>query len=484
MKKRILVGSFEIESNSLTTVVTRREDFDITVGYDGTNRVEIFDYLQQQGCEVIKTLFASAVPGGRVVRSEFESILADLLAQFPQNGTYDGVFLFLHGAMDVEEIGSGDCAIAKAVREKIGADIPLAIAFDLHADIDPLIANYANIITGYRTAPHTDIKRTQQQACELLLKCIDMSYLPQPLVVKVPIIADGDSMTTDVYPGTELIAKLCDLEHRHDIMCLNIFLGNPWVDSLCAGGAVVAIPNVGKEDEAAICALELAQSFWDVRGKFEFRGKHLGVEDSIAWATSQTNGPVFLSDTGDNISGGGSGDNALLLKEFLKIGVSDSLFVGIADADVVAMCKGLNEGDWFDCTIGKTQDPNSIQVSVRAQFLRRGIVCRWPGDGKVLSVLIRVDGIDILITESRTCIVSKNTFYEFGLNFEDYKIIVMKMGYLWPDFYDVAKDFMMVFTKGSTCEVVEECEFHVLPRPIYPLDKDMDWTPKIAPLSV
>ena len=37
----------------------------------------------------------------------------------------------------------------------------------------------------------------------------------------------------------------------------------------------------------------------------------------------------------------------------------------------------------------------------------------------------------------------------------------------------------MVFTKGSTCEVVEECEFHVLPRPIYPLDKDMEWTPKL-----
>ena len=98
MKKRILVGSFEIESNSLTAIVTKRENFDITVGYDGSNRVEIFDYLEQQGCEVVKALFASAVPGGRVVRSEFEGILADLLAQFPEDRAYDGVFLFLHGA--------------------------------------------------------------------------------------------------------------------------------------------------------------------------------------------------------------------------------------------------------------------------------------------------------------------------------------------------------------------------------------------------
>lgn len=480
MKKKILVGSFEIESNSLTAIVTKRENFDIFVGDDGTKRVEIFDYLEEQGCEVVKTLFASAVPGGRVVRSEFEGILSDLLAQFPEDGTYDGVFLFLHGAMDVEEIGSGDCAIAKAVREKIGQDIPLAIAFDLHADIDPRIANYANVITGFRTAPHVDIKRTQQQACELLLKCIDEKLLPRPLIVNVPIIADGDSMTTDVYPGTELIAKLLELEQTRDIMCLNIFLGNPWVDSLCAGGAVVAIPNPGKEDVAAECAKELAQAFWDVRGKFEFRGKHLGVEDSIAWATSQPEGPVFLSDTGDNVSGGGSGDNALLLKAFLQKGVKDSLFVGIADAQVVAKCDELQEGDWFDCTIGQTLDPASTKVEVHAQFLRRCVAYRWPGNSKTTSVVIRVNGIDILVTEVRTCITTKETFYAAGLNFDDYKIIVLKLGYLWPEFYDVAKDYLMVFTKGSTCEVVEECQFHILPRPIYPLDKDMQWMPTIS----
>lgn len=479
MKKRILVGSFEIESNSLTAVVTKRENFDVTVGYDGSNRVEVFDYLAQQGYEVVKTLFASAVPGGRVARADFEGILADLLAQFPEDDSYEGVFLFLHGAMDVVEIGSGDCAIAKAVREKIGPKVPLAIAFDLHADIDPRIANYANIITGYRTAPHVDIQRTQLQACELLLKCIEMKYLPQPLVVKVPIIADGDSMTTDVYPGTELIAKLWDLEKNNDIMCLNIFLGNPWVDSECAGGAVVAIPNPGKEDVAAACAIDLAQAFWDVRGKFEFRGKHLGVEASIEWAISQTEGPVFLSDTGDNVSGGGSGDNALLLKEFLDRGIKNTLFVGICDEAVVTACRDLKEGDFFDCSIGKTLDPASTKVEVHAQFLRRGVAIRWPGDGKTESVVIRVNGNDILITANRTCITSKKTFYNFGLNFDDYKIIVLKLGYLWPEFYDVAKDYLMVFTKGSTCEVVEECEFHVLPRPIYPLDKDMDWTPKL-----
>lgn len=483
MNKRIVVGSFEIESNSLTAIVTTRENFRISAGYDGSGRVCVFDYLERNGCEVVKTQFAAAVPGGSLVRSEFESILADMLALFPEKGSFDGVFLFLHGAMDVQEIGSGDCAIAKAVREKIGQDVPFAIAFDLHADIDPEIANYVNVVTGFRTAPHVDIPRAQIHACELLLKCIDLKYLPKPLVVKVPIIADGDSMTTDVYPGNELIDKLWDLEKNHDIMSLNIFLGNPWVDSLCAGGAVVAVPSPGKEDVAAACAIELAQAFWDVRGKFQFRGKHLGVEDAIKWAREQTQSPIFLGDTGDNISGGGSGDNAALISAFIKNGLTDTLFMGIADGEVFRACKQLQEGDELTCTLGGTLDPASTRISVRARYVKSGEAYRHPGKLFSPAVLLRCDGVDIIVTEERIPITSAKTFESFGIDPNNYKRIVLKLGYLWPEFYEIAKDYMMVFTKGSTCEEVENCDFKVIPRPVYPLDKNMEWKPVIAPLN-
>ena len=480
MRKRIVVGSFEIESNSLTAVMTTRKDFNISVGEDKSGRVHVFEYLEQNGCELVKTQFAASVPGGCLVRSEFESILEDMLALFPEEGTFDGVFLCLHGAMDVEGIGSGDLAIAKAVREKIGENVPVAIAFDLHADIDPEIANYVNVVTGFRTAPHVDIPRAQQHACELLLGCIEEKYLPKPLVVKVPIIANGDSMTTDVYPGKELIEKLWDLEKNNDIMCLNIFLGNPWVDSLCAGGAVVAIPNPGREDVAAACAKELAQAFWEVRGQFRFRAKHMSVEEAFEWACTQEEGPVFMGDTGDNISGGGSGDNGALLAAFLEKGITDTLFLGITDAQVIAACRQLQPGDYFDCAIGGTLDPASVRVPVRARYIRSGMAYRRPGNLSSPAVYLQCDGIDVIVTEIRMPITSTQTFDSMGIDPYRYKRIILKLGYLWPEFYEIAKDYLMVFTRGSTCEVVEQCEFHMLPRPIYPLDKDMEWTPTIA----
>ena len=479
MAKRIVYGSFELESNSLTAVLTARRDFSLSKNGDNSGRTVAEEYMKANGCEVIHTVHATAVPGGRVIREDFDSILSDMLALFPNDGI-DGVFLRLHGAMDVVGIGSGDLAIAKAVRQKVGPSIPIAISFDLHADVDPAIAEYANIICGYRTAPHTDIEETHLRAAQLLLQCIDRQYLPKPLIVKVPIIADGDSMTTDVYPGDQIIKTLWDLESSTDMLCLSIFLGNPWVDATCAGGAVVAIPENGKDAEAATAACELAQTFWDVRDKFKFRAPTASVEEGIDWALAQTARPVFLSDSGDNVSGGGSGDNADVLARFLKRGAQQVLVAGIADAKVVEACRTLNAGDTLTVTIGGTLDPASASVTGTAVFKRRAVVYSWPGNIPFESVLIGIDGVDVLVTEERTPIVHAAVFKDFDITPADYRVIVVKLGYLWPELYDLAKDFLMLLTKGSTCEVMTDCDFHVVPRPIYPLDRDMQWSPRVS----
>ncbi len=479
MKKKIVYGSFELESNSLTAVLTTRENFNISVGSDNSGRTMAEDFLRENDCEVIHTVHAVAVPSGSVICDEFNSILNDMLAKFPDNDI-DGVLLRLHGAMDVVGIGSGDLAIAKAVRKKIGPDVPIALSFDLHADIDPDIANYANIICGYRTAPHTDIEDTHVRAAKLLLSCIERKYLPKPLIVKVPVIADGDSMTTDIYPGNELIEKLWELERNTDMLCLNIFLGNPWVDATCAGGAVVAIPELNGEDEATQAAFTLAEAFWRVRGDFKFRAPTASADEGIDWALNQSVRPVFLSDSGDNVSGGGSGDNADVLARFIKRNADKVLIAGIADDVVVDMCKDLNEGDELSCTIGGRLDPASTSVTVNAIFKRRGIVYSWPGNQPIESVLLGINGVDVIVNAQRTPLVTPVFFDEYGLKPEDYRVVVVKLGYLWPKLGEVAKDFLMLLTKGSTCEVMVDCDFNIVPRPIYPLDRDMQWTPAIS----
>lgn len=478
MGKRIAVCGFEIESNSLTAIKSTRQDFAIYKGEAMLDYIHVTDYLKSQECQIIPSLLASAVPGGSVKKEEFESILGELLAGVPESGI-DGVWLLLHGAMDVDGVGSGDLAIVRAIREKVGPQVPIAAAMDMHANVDPRFCEYVNVVCGFRTAPHIDIPRTQLHAAQLLLKCVEMQYLPKPVMVKIPVIASGDSMTTDVTPGLEMIERLWEMEKTGDTMCLNLFIGNPWVDSPYAGGAVVAVPNPGMEEAAKVQALTLAEAFWKVRGDFRFRARTADVESGIDWILQQTCKPLFATDTGDNVSGGGSGDSALLVKTFMEKGIENVLFLGIADAPVVAQCKDLTPGDTFSCTLGGSLDPNSISVVLDAKFLRKGVIYTWPGKVAISAVLLEAAGNQILVTEQRTPVVYRQSLEDFDLHPEDFLCTVVKLGYLWPELQEIAKDSIMLFTPGSTCEVVEQCAFHHIPRPVYPIDRDMDWIPAI-----
>ena len=57
------------------------------------------------------------------------------------------------------------------------------------------------------------------------------------------------------------------------------------------------------------------------------------------------------------------------------------------------------------------------------------------------------------------------------------RVIVVKLGYLEPEIRAIAKRSMLVLTDGSTNEIFTRLEYKELPRPMYPFDKDMSWSP-------
>ena len=128
---RIVIGSLQCEGNSLTPVLTRFEDFDYAVGEEmfdtGREHVAVIDMLREKGCEIIPTVYGHALPGGPVKLEDFYKMTDQMLDAIPTQGI-DGVWLYLHGAMCVEGIGSGDTYIVRKVREKVGPKVPISIA--------------------------------------------------------------------------------------------------------------------------------------------------------------------------------------------------------------------------------------------------------------------------------------------------------------------------------------------------------------------
>ena len=106
---RIVIGSLQCEGNSLTPVKTMYSDFDYAKGEAMFSKVGVVDFFKEHGCEIIPTIYAHALPGGAVVKEDFLRLCSELVDAIPENNI-DGVWLYLHGALYVEEIGGGECS--------------------------------------------------------------------------------------------------------------------------------------------------------------------------------------------------------------------------------------------------------------------------------------------------------------------------------------------------------------------------------------
>ena len=57
------------------------------------------------------------------------------------------------------------------------------------------------------------------------------------------------------------------------------------------------------------------------------------------------------------------------------------------------------------------------------------------------------------------------------------RIVVVKLGYLFPDLYDHAPRAIMALSPGATDLRLDRLPYRRLTRPIYPLDGDLSWEP-------
>ena len=100
----------------------------------------------------------------------------------------DGIYLHLHGASYVEEIGSGEHHLVAAIRQIVGPYLPLAVSCDPHGNLTKEYVENTTFIRSYREAPHTDIAQTVQRTCRALIELIRHRQNITPVYRKLPLI--------------------------------------------------------------------------------------------------------------------------------------------------------------------------------------------------------------------------------------------------------------------------------------------------------
>jgi len=474
---KIIVGLLHHETDTLSPVKTREEDFEIIRGERILEKLAITPLFQESGVEIIPTLYANALPSGKVEEQVFLNFRNEILDVASKAGPVEGIWLYLHGSMEVENIGSGEANLISELRKIVGSEIPIALALDFHANMTEVLVKETNIICGYRTAPHTDQAETQIRAGKLLLMCLKKKLLPQPVMVRPPLIISGDMVTTTVDPGKSLIEELEAMEAQEGILYASLFAGQPWVDAPNTGPSVIVAAKEN-QDVALREAKRLAKLFWEARDKFHFEEEAAEPQEAVERALGAKESPIFLTDSGDNTTAGAAGDDTYLLQILMSKGAKETLVAGITDAEVVKECQDLRIGEEVQTELGGKLDREKSQsVRIKGIFKARGRMQGWFGEDAGASVVIATKGIDIIVTEKRCGVVSPEIIESAGVNLSDYRIIVVKLGYLWDALRKISRRSILALTPGASCEAIEKIEFRNIRRPVYPLDKDFAWDP-------
>ena len=469
---KVVVGSFQQESNTLTSRMSSREDFTVLRGNSMLANISVTEYFATVGAELIPTLYANAVPGGCLHEADFLDLARELVSMIPPDGT-DGIWLYLHGAMEVERIGSGELALLRMIREKVGFNLPVALALDFHANNTRELMTLVNIIVGYRTAPHRDMRETELRAAKLLVHCIEKRLLPRPQICRADVVVPGDCVLTDESPLREIMAEAAALETQEGMLVCNVFNGQAWVDAPHMGPSMVCI-HERDESAAKAAARLLARRFFDARHDFRFSIGAFEPGEALVRASGEHDRPVFVTDSGDNTTAGSAGDNAYLLSLLQEKAIKGVLVGGLTDEPAVRVCHAAQLGDLLDLDLGGTIEPASTRTLFQGRLVYKGDIEGWYGDNGGPCAVLRGDGIDVIVTARRCAVTKPRIFEKLGLKLDDYRFVVVKLGYLYPELAVVARRAFLALTTGGSTERLQDMGMKNIRRPIFPLDDDFE----------
>ena len=492
---RIALGGISVENSNFSTVPTTLSDFSIMRGEELVNSdrylagVALSHGLSSAagGADALlaatnvayaPTLFARALPGGPLALAAYHALKGELIDRLSAAGRVDGVCLDLHGAMYVEGMEDAEADLAAAVRAVVGPQTLIAASMDLHGNVSHDYVAQINLLTAYRTAPHRDTLETRQRAMRLLVQALAAGTRPQIALVPIPVLFSGEATRTDSEPGRRLWAGLSEIDQIPGVLDASLFVGFAWVDEPRAHAAAV----VSGSDRTVIEreAHKLAQAYWEARHEFGFATPTGTIDQCIAWALAAPEACVFISDSGDNTTAGGVGDLPLVLERLLAHRPPSAVVGGLTDAPAVAACWEAGVGATVETTVGGKLDtahgrPLPVHGRVRALIEDDG------NNGR--QTVLDVGKVTVILTERRCAFMAVADFEQAGVDPLAHKIVVVKLGYLFPDLLRVAPKALMALSPGAADQDLERLPYRRIVRPMYPLDREFNWSPESQTIS-
>ena len=478
---KVLVGQFVTESNANVPMKNEITNYVMAFGDDCVKKMHIGEVFTEAGIEVIPAVYADAGSSSVVKRAAFDYIESCFVNSVKEHlDEIDGIYLMLHGASEVEEIGSGDHHILKAIREIVGPYLPIAVACDPHGNLCREYVEEASVIRSYRESPHTDSIATMKKVAGMLCGLLKNRRNIHAVYRKLPLILGGEQSVSTDEPVKSINAYLDEMEKDPRILSASWHVGYIRHDSPVAGCGVVVVPNTEADQAYAEEAADrLAKYVWNRRHEFHYTGLTARPDEALKMALEFDGKPVFITDSGDNTTSGATGWNTFILRQVLAVKDLKKrfLFSNICDPETYKQLEKLEIGAEAQIRLGVNRDEMSrsveLDVVVKAKGKLRGYMMH-PHDadyGNSVTVSVKGLPIDISVASTKQTMAEEHQFVGAGLNWDDYDVIVVKQGYIFPELKAKGRLSVMSLTDGATPQDTRIIPFRRIMRPMYPIDE-------------
>jgi len=440
----------------------------------------------------VPIVLAEAPPGGPAEQLFFDQLLVQIRQGLQQaiqhEDGLDGVYISEHGAGLAEHIDDADGEVFAMVRDVVGGQVPVIATLDLHGHVTPRMNESTDVMVAYLTNPHVDQFERGAEAARIMLEMHE-GMRPHSVLVRVPMISPAVSLLTAAGPYADLLAygqsRLCA-----EIVNISILAGFAPADASTNAMSVV-VTSRGTCALAEKLAKDIAVRAWADRERYVANLTPLeeAVSKAVSVSVSADEAPILLADVADNPGAGGRGNTVYVLRQLIQRQVANVVLGMMYDEALAEQAHALGIGARFQAQFNRNEtnrfsEPLSVDVEVEALIDgtcigRRGIYAERRVDLGPCA-LLRAEGIRIAVVSRRHQCADPVFLERLGIDLTQVRVLVIKSrGHFRSGFdeYFSADQIIEVDAPGLTTPLIPNLNLTRVPRPIYPLDPGMSWTP-------
>ncbi len=496
---RIAVGGFALESVSFLPQETGAADFerearrgrDLIEGLAGTATVAggFLEGLAAAGAEAGPLVYTDCSAAGHASDEAFDHYRDELLellrrAHLDDRGRLDGVLLFLHGAMTTPTRPDPEGELLQALRGALGPELPLVVAFDLHANLSPRTAKLCTALFGFHFSPHIDMAETGARAARCLLAKLEGRQDPQLALVKPPVVLPSIFTATALAPLKDIVADSLALPQKvPGIIDASVFCGFAYADTPDLGFSVAVVAD-GDRGLAEREAERLACRIWAQRAALLHEELVDDLDGGLAKARKLARGaerPVIVLEHADRFN-----DSTWALKRL--VADNDGLTVHcpyLWDPETAAAAVAAGQGAHLSVALGgKSSERAGGPLTAEAEVL-------WAGDkvftgtgpmrkGRRIdlgpSALLRIGAVTVSVISVCTSAIDLDALEQFGVDFAAQDIVLLRSKTHFRAVYEpLAAAIVIVDTADWGTADLARLPYRHAPAGIFPLARDAVW---------